>query len=89
MYDIRDDVRLRMVHDVVRSHGSRFQYSVYLCDLSPTELVALRWEIGEVMDQSADSVAIVDLGDLDRLKRNTFEFLGVRPPLPPTTSIVI
>lgn len=50
MYDISDDRRLRLVHDVVRSHGSRFQYSVYLCDLSPRELVALRWQVGEVMD---------------------------------------
>jgi CRISPR-associated protein Cas2 len=30
-YDIRDEVRLRRVHDVVRGYGIRLQYSVFLC----------------------------------------------------------
>jgi len=83
MYDISDDGRLRRVHDVVRSHGQRFQYSVFLCDLSSSELVGLQWELGEVMDQSADSVAIIDLGREDAFKESSFICLGLRPP-PPT-----
>lgn len=80
MYDICDDARLRCVHDVVRSHGSRFQYSVFLCDLSASELIQLQWELGEVMDQSIDSVAIVDLGREDLVKESTFIYMGLRPP---------
>lgn len=89
MYDISDDRRLRLVHDVVRSHGTRFQYSVYLCDLSAAELVSMRWQVGEVMDQSHDALAIVDLGPTDQVRRSTFEFLGRQPPMPPTRSTVI
>lgn len=89
MYDIRDDGRLRRVHDVVRSHGTRFQYSVFLCDLSEVEMVQLRWALGDVMDQSLDSVAIVDLGRPDQIQRSTFSFMGQRPPMPPTTSTVL
>lgn len=89
MYDISDDGRLRRVHDVVRSVGHRFQYSVFLCDLSEMELVQLRWELGEVMDQTIDSVAIVDLGKIDQIQRSTFSFMGRRPSLPTNDSTVL
>jgi CRISPR-associated protein Cas2 len=89
MYDISDDVRLRKVHNVVRSHGERFQYSVFLCDLSETELVKLRWALGDVIDHSYDAVAIVDLGRAEQVAAGTFQFMGVRPRLPPGTSTVV
>lgn len=89
MYDISDERRLRRVHDVVRSAGTRFQYSVFLCDLSQTELIGLRWELGEVMDQSRDSVAIIDLGLPTQIRRSTFSFMGVRPSLPSNGSTVL
>jgi CRISPR-associated protein Cas2 len=89
MYDISDDGRLRRVHDAVRSRGTRFQYSVFLCDLSPTELIDLRWEVGEFIDHSADSVAIIDLGPTDSVSRETFSFLGIRPSLPTGGSTVL
>lgn len=89
MYDIRDDGRLRRVHDVVRSVGQRFQYSVFLCDLSEMELIQLRWDLGEVMDQTIDSVAIIDLGRPDQIQRSTFQFMGPRPILPANESTVL
>lgn len=89
MYDIRDDGRLRRVHDVVRSVGQRFQYSVFLCDLSEMELIQLRWDLGEVMDQTIDSVAIIDLGRPDQIQRSTFQFMGPRPTLPANESTVL
>lgn len=82
MYDIRDEGRLRRVHDVVRCYGERFQYSVFLCDLTDRELIRLKWEVGDVMNTTADSVAIVDLGRPDQSDRQTFQFLGVRAALP-------
>lgn len=89
MYDVCNDGRLRRVHDAVRSRGLRFQYSVFLCDLSATELIDLRWEIGELIDHSADSIAIIDLGATDRLDLTQFSFLGVRPGLPSGESTVL
>lgn len=83
LYDIRDDKRLRSVFNTMRSFGSRFQYSVFLCDLNPSELLALRWELKGRMNQSVDSIAIVDLGVPTTPSRDDhFEFLGVPPVLP-------
>lgn len=86
MYDIRDEGRLRRVHDVVRSFGEAFQYSVFLCDLSERELIQLKWKLGDAMDHRADSVAILDLGGTHGDADSRFQFLGVRPRMPPRGS---
>lgn len=81
-YDIRDDVRLRRVHDIVRSHGERLQYSVFLCDLTPIEKLNLRSALREVVNQHADSVVFIDLGEPDRPGSAAIEFMGTSLPLP-------
>lgn len=81
-YDIRDDVRLRRVHDVVRSHGDRLQYSVFLCDLTPMEKLALKTALREVVNQAHDSIVFIDLGEPDRPGSATIEFMGTAIPLP-------
>jgi CRISPR-associated protein Cas2 len=81
-YDIRDDVRLRKVHDIVRSHGDRLQYSVFLCDLTPIEKLGLKSELREVLHHQADSVVFIDLGEPDRVGSATIEFMGTSRPLP-------
>lgn len=77
-YDISDEVRLRRVHAVAKTFGYPLQYSVFLCDLNPSELVRLKWAMGDVIKHTIDRVVIIDLGnvDLDR-----FQFMGVRPDL--------
>lgn len=89
MYDIRQDVRLRRVHQVVKGYGDRLQYSVYICDLSPSELIKMRWELGDEINALDDAIAILDLGEPDRRGTSAFEFLGVRPDLPESGAIVI
>ena len=89
MYDICEEGRLRRVHGVVKSAGTRFQYSVFLCDLSETELIQLKWEVGELIDHTVDSLAIVDLGSTDQVRRGTFQFLGLRPMMPTNDSTVL
>lgn len=81
-YDIRDDVRLRRVHDIVRSHGDRLQYSVFLCDLTPIERIDLKVALREVLNQHADSIVFIDLGEPDRQGSATIEFMGVSLPMP-------
>ena len=53
-YDVRDDGRLRRVHSTVKGYGYPLQYSVFVCDLSDAEKVGLRWDVGEVMDFTAE-----------------------------------
>lgn len=82
-YDIRDDRRLRQVHQVAKSFGEPLQYSVFVCDLNRSERVSLDLAFREYVDMSADSIVFVDLGETAGRGAGAFEFLGYRPfPLP-------
>jgi len=81
-YDIRSPDRLRRVHDVVEAHGYMLQYSVYICDLSDVEKIGLKSQLRDQMNQTVDSVVLIDLGDPDRRGSECFEFIGSRTPLP-------
>lgn len=81
-YDIRDDVRLRKVHDIVRSHGERLQYSVFLCDLTSVERIGLKSQLRDVLHHQADSVVFIDLGEPGRSGSSLIEFMGTSLPLP-------
>jgi CRISPR-associated protein Cas2 len=81
-YDVRDDARLRRVHDIVRGYGDRLQYSVFLCDLTPVEKLALKTDLRDVVNQHQDSIAFIDLGEPDRPGSATIEFMGTSMALP-------
>jgi CRISPR-associated protein Cas2 len=81
-YDIREPRRLRQVHSAMKGFGYPLQYSVFICDLDPSEKIQLREAVGDLINQHEDSVAIVDLGDPDRRGIECFEFMGVVSPLP-------
>ena len=78
-YDISEPRRLRRVCKTMEEYGERLQYSVFICDLSRTELVHARAEVEQHMNLGEDSVVIVDLGEPKSAK---FTFIGQRRPLP-------
>jgi CRISPR-associated protein Cas2 len=78
-YDIREPVRLRRVCKRMEEYGERLQYSVFVCDLTRSELVHARAAVEREMDLTADSVVIVNLGDVQDAR---FTFVGQRRPLP-------
>ena len=88
-YDIRDERRLRRVHDVVRCHGYRLQYSVFLCDLTPAEKFGLMVALREVINSREDSIALIDLGELGRIGGARIEFMGASLPLPDGGSTIV
>ena len=61
-YDISDDKRLRKVFKIMRSFGDHLQFSVFECQLTPTDLVRLRADLGAVIHHDDDQVLFVDLG---------------------------
>ena len=61
-YDICDDKRLRKVFKIMRSFGDHLQFSVFECQLTPTDLVRLRADLGAVIHHDDDQVLFVDLG---------------------------
>lgn len=81
-YDVRDAKRLREVHKAMKAFGYPLQYSVFVCDLDAIEKIALRQNIGTLVNQREDSIMMIDLGDPDRSGVECFEFLGPNPGLP-------
>jgi len=78
-YDIREPSRLRRICKLMEAHGERLQYSVFICDLTRSELTRLRAGAEKVMNLSVDSVVIIDLGNVDGAR---FTFVGHREQLP-------
>ncbi len=79
-YDITDPRRLRRVCKIMEEHGDRIQYSVFVCDLSRSELTHARAKVESVMDLTGDSVLVIDLGEPSAARMT---FVGRRRPLPP------
>lgn len=81
-YDIRHPRRLRRVHRVASDHGEPLQYSVFVCDLTRTELIALKRALLAEIKTSEDSVGIFDLGAPAGRGVQCIDFIGVRRELP-------
>lgn len=85
-YDIANPKRLRRVCKVMEAYGERLQYSVFISDLSPSELVHARAEVEDEMLMTEDSVVIVDLGEITVAR---FDFIGRHRALPTSGPQVI
>jgi len=86
-YDIREDRRLRSVATCMEGYGDRIQYSVFVCDLSDQEVVAMRSDIETRIKSSEDSVMVIDLGRTDDSTR--FLFIGQHEPLPANEAVIV
>ncbi len=73
----------------MKGFGWAMQYSVFVCDLTPMELFALRSAIGEIISHDVDSVALIDCGDPADRGRSSFSFLGPIPELPTSGAVVL
>lgn len=81
-YDIRHPRRLRRVHRVASDHGEPLQYSVFVCDLTRTELIALKRALLAEIKITEDSIGIFDLGAPAGRGVQCIHFIGVRRELP-------
>lgn len=81
-YDIRDPRRLRRVHQVAKTWGYPLQYSVFVCDLTRSELLMMRNDLAEEMSVVQDSVGIFDLGPPTGRGVQCVEFIGKSRELP-------
>lgn len=86
-YDIRDPGRLRRVHKTVRAFGEPLQYSVFVCDLTHSELCEMKMELRDVANLRVDSVMFVPLGA--GYDRRCFEFMGAAPELPTDDAMIV
>jgi CRISPR-associated protein Cas2 len=81
-YDIRHPRRLRRVHRVAKDHGEPLQYSIFVCDLTAVELIALKRALLAEIKTTEDSIGIFDLGAPATRGVQCIEFLGARRELP-------
>ena len=88
-YDIREPGRLRRVHKKMKSFGWSMQYSIFVCDLDPMEVFALRAAIGALIDHRVDNVALIDCGDPAERGKSCFSFLGPLPDLPVSGPVIL
>jgi CRISPR-associated protein Cas2 len=75
-YDICDDKRLRKVFQVVRGYGDHLQYSVFECQLTPSDLVRLRSELAAIIHHTEDQVLFVCLGPAEGRGERVISALG-------------
>lgn len=89
-YDIRDDRRLRAVHQIAKAYGEPLQYSVFIGDLDRGERLGLEADLRDTMNLKEDSVVFVDLGEATGRGRDCFAFLGHRPfELPRSGAMIV
>ena len=60
-YDIRDDQRRTQVHQVLKNHGNRVQFSVFECFLPDRKLQALQKRLLELIHPTVDSLRVYRL----------------------------
>ena len=61
-YDIADDKRLRKVFKTCANFGDHLQFSVFECDLNPSEKIELETTLGGIINHDEDQVIFVGLG---------------------------
>lgn len=61
-YDITDSKRLRRVFKTCRKFGDHLQYSVFECDLNPSEKIAFEDELRSIIKHDEDQALFITLG---------------------------
>lgn len=87
-YDIADDKRRDKVFKTLMGAGDHVQYSVFLCDLNPTELAELRRQVRPLLHQDDDQLLVVDLGKATRPLVEGIEAIGRAYDPPVRTRVV-
>ncbi|MBD2664065.1 CRISPR-associated endonuclease Cas2 [Richelia sinica] len=55
-YDIPEDKRRTKVHSVLKSYGQWMQFSVFECDLTPTQYAKMRSRLAKLIKPDTDSI---------------------------------
>jgi CRISPR-associated protein Cas2 len=76
-YDIADDKRLRRVFKTCKNFGDHLQFSVFECDLNPTERVRIETELRDIIDHTKDQVLFISLGPAEGRGNRVISALGI------------
>jgi len=88
-YDVCDESRLRRTARIAEAYGYRVQYSVFICDLSPMERIALEAELRRTLNHQDDRVFLVNLGPAGESTARRIRWIVGGPPGPDPTQALI
>jgi len=75
-YDVADEKRLRKAYKKMCGFGDPLQYSVFRCELSPTERQLLKEALWAILNWNQDRVLLVHLGPAGSRANQRLEFWG-------------
>ncbi len=85
-----DAKRLRRTYHKMRGFGVSVQYSVFRCELSPTEKQILQESLWEIMNWEHDRVMVIDLGPAGGRGDTCIEFWGEpRVAIPDRRAVIV
>jgi CRISPR-associated protein Cas2 len=87
-YDVADDKRRDLIFKKLRDQGDHAQYSVFFCELTLRELIALKFALQAVLHHTEDQIMILDLGPATHALGDSLEVLG-KPYEPPGPCFVV
>jgi CRISPR-associated protein Cas2 len=76
-YDIANDKRLHQVFKTCKNYGDHLQYSVFECDLNPTEFLRMQQELMEIISCTRDQVLFIALGPSETRGDRVITALGM------------
>lgn len=82
-YDIPDDRRRTRVSKLLESYGDRVQYSVFMISARPARIIRLSDELAILIDASADSILICNLGRRSGSSFSAVQTIGRTRPITP------
>jgi len=89
-YDVADDKRLRKTHKKMCGFGDPMQYSVFRCELSPTEKQLLKEALWDILNWDEDRVMLLDLGPVGARGDTCIEFWGdPRVEIPDRVAVIV
>ncbi len=87
-YDVADDKRRNRVFKTLRDNGEHVQFSVFMCELNPRELIAMKSALTGIVHHKEDQVMLVDLGLAEKEETLPIESIG-RAFAPPDRVVVV
>ncbi len=88
-YDICDPGRLRKVYKAMRGYGDHWQLSVFRCELTRAEKVAMLAELGNLVHHDLDQVLIIPIGPPTGRNATSIETIGVVLACPEHHAVVV
>lgn len=76
-YDVSDQQRLAQTYKKMRGYGDPIQYSVFVCDLSPKEMLLMKSDLMELINVSEDRILIINSGSAEKTTKGNIITVGM------------